>query len=149
MQFLFVGPAVSFGFLPTTPRDVAVAVRLGVPTTRGPQRTFTSKSLPGSLSLAGSKRRSRRFAPCLADQKRRAVLLSQHRPSADPFSAIAGSRRRAGYGPHESIVHSLNLASRQAAGLEAGVFFGQKPSGPRVSLQICCAWQLFSNAMHA
>ncbi len=40
-------PAASF------PRGDAVAVRLGVPGHQGPQRTLTSKSLPGPLSLAG------------------------------------------------------------------------------------------------
>ena len=47
------GRGFACSFLPTTPHGDAVAVRLAVPSHQGPQRTCTSKSLPGSLSLAG------------------------------------------------------------------------------------------------
>ena len=47
------GQSFAYSFLPTTPRDDAVAVQLGVPSHKGPQRTHTSKLLPGLLSLAG------------------------------------------------------------------------------------------------
>jgi len=48
------GQSFAFSFLPASPREATVAVQLGVPGTQGPQRTSTSKSLPGSLSLPGS-----------------------------------------------------------------------------------------------
>jgi hypothetical protein len=48
------GQSFAFSFLPASPREATVAVRLGVPGTQGPQRTPTSKSLPARLSPHGS-----------------------------------------------------------------------------------------------
>ena len=45
--------ALSTASFPPRLAAVAVAVQLGVPGHRGPQRTFTSRSFPGPLSLAG------------------------------------------------------------------------------------------------
>jgi hypothetical protein len=47
------GQGFAYSFLPTLPHANAVAVQLGVPATKAPQRTCTSQSLPGSLSLPG------------------------------------------------------------------------------------------------
>jgi len=58
----------AYGFLPTPHCCDAVATSAKGSCHQGPQRTFTSKSIPASLSLRGYQRQSWRFAPCLAHQ---------------------------------------------------------------------------------
>jgi hypothetical protein len=65
------GPSFASGFLPTNTSRCRSCRRLGVPVIQGLQRTFTSKSLPGSLSLPGCQmmpwhRQGAIRAPCPA-----------------------------------------------------------------------------------
>ncbi len=47
------GQSFAFSFLPAAPHRTTLAVQLGVPSHRGPQGTFTPKSLPEWLSPHG------------------------------------------------------------------------------------------------
>ncbi len=80
------GQSFACSFLPTPPRDDAVAVQLGVPGHKGPQRTFTSKSLPGLLSLAGS--------------------LGSLIDSSESFDGTASTRNRAPIRSREMLLHT-------------------------------------------
>lgn len=73
------GQGFACSFLPTPPRGGSSCCSARGSRHQGPQRTFTSKSLPGSLSLTGypasglvEVRQSWRFAPCLAHTKKKA-----------------------------------------------------------------------------
>jgi hypothetical protein len=69
---------------------------------RPPEGLTPSTSIPGSLSLSGSKRRSRRFAPCLAHLnqcrirhgvQQRSVGHTRHRNGVRPASVRGGITR--------------------------------------------------------